>query len=136
MRARSKDWADRQRQSIRSQKPHHASSALQLSKLSEDELDASLHFFIGVENDCAPSIMGQPSGQRQPEFAPRRFLTFPLMQAHANLMQFRFTHDSGQSEQQAVMIDTRVVEALAIGNEHAEHRAEFQELMPIAIVAR
>ena len=34
------------------------------------------------------------------------------------------------------MINSRVIEALAIGDEHAEHRAEFQELMPVAIVAR
>lgn len=51
-------------------------------------------------------------------------------------MQLRFAHDAGQPEQQAVVIESRVIEALAVGDEHAEHRTKLQELMPVAIVAR
>ena len=58
------------------------------------------------------------------------------MQAKPDLMQFRFTHDAGQAEQQTVMIGTRVEQPLAIGDQHAEQRAQFQQLMPVAIVAR
>ena len=34
------------------------------------------------------------------------------------------------------MVDTGIEQALAIGDEDAEERAKFEQLMPIAIVAR
>jgi len=94
MRARSEDRANRQRQSIRPQKAHHGSGALQFPELGEDEMDAGLNLFIGIENDRARAVMGEPGGLRQPEFAACRLLTFSLMQSHANLVQFRFAHDA------------------------------------------
>src|ERR1700761_1823784 len=58
------------------------------------------------------------------------------MQTQADLVQFGFAHDPRQAEQQPVVIGTRVVEALAVGEDHAKQRAQFEELMPIAVVAR
>ena len=34
------------------------------------------------------------------------------------------------------MIGARIVHALAIGDQHSKQRAQFQELMPIVVVAR
>src|SRR4051794_40658602 len=34
------------------------------------------------------------------------------------------------------MVDARIIEALAIGQDHAKQRAQFEQLMPIAVVAR
>src|SRR3954453_12646629 len=34
------------------------------------------------------------------------------------------------------MVGARVVEPLAIGQDHAEQRAQFEQLMPIAVIAR
>ena len=64
MRARSEDRANWQRQSVRPQKAHHGSGALQLPELGEDEMDAGPNLFIGVENDRARAVMGEPRGQR------------------------------------------------------------------------
>src|SRR4051794_5968413 len=58
------------------------------------------------------------------------------MQAQADLVQFGFAHDPRQAEQQPVMVGARVIEALAIGQDHAKQRAQFEQLMPIAVVAR
>src|SRR3954447_402675 len=58
------------------------------------------------------------------------------MQAQADLVQFGFAHDPRQAEQQPVMVGARVIEALAIGQDHAEERAQFEQLVPIAVVAR
>src|SRR5947199_1145208 len=41
-----------------------------------------------------------------------------------------------QAKQQTVMIGARIVHALAIGDQHSKQRAQFQELMPIVVVAR
>ena len=64
MRARSEDRANWQLQSIRPQKAHHGSGALQIPELGEDEMDAGLNLFIAVENDRTRAVMGEPSGQR------------------------------------------------------------------------
>src|SRR3954463_5514155 len=58
------------------------------------------------------------------------------MQAQADLMQFGFAHDPRQTEQQPIVVGTRIIEALAIGQDHAEQRAQFEQLMPIAVIAR
>ena len=58
------------------------------------------------------------------------------MQTQADLVQLGLTHDPRQAEQQPVVIGTRVVETLAIGEDHAKQRAQFEELVPIAVVAR
>src|SRR3954451_5765200 len=58
------------------------------------------------------------------------------MQAQTDLMQFGFAHDPRQAEQQPIVVGARIVEALAIGEDHAEQRAQFKQLMPIAVVAR
>src|SRR6266550_3791980 len=89
---------------------HHTAGTLQLPELREDQFEARLHFLIGIENDCACPIMSQAGRERQTQFAARRFLTLPLMQAHSDLVEFRLAHD-------------------------AEHRAEFEQLMPVPIVA-
>src|SRR6266700_2380454 len=114
---------------------HHTAGTLQLPELREDQFEARLHFLIGIENDCACPIMSQAGRERQTQFAARRFLTLPLMQAHSDLVEFRLAHDAGQAQQQAIVVGARVVEAFAIREEHAEHRAEFEQLMPVPIVA-
>src|SRR3954454_21053022 len=58
------------------------------------------------------------------------------MQAQTDLMQFGFAHDPRQTEQQPIVVGTRIIEALAIGQDHAKQRAQFEQLMPIAVVAR
>jgi hypothetical protein len=50
-------------------------------------------------------------------------------------MQFRLAHDPGQTKQQTVVIGTRIIEPLAIGNKDTEERTQFEKLMPIPIVA-
>src|SRR5215831_9357694 len=95
-----------------------------------------VHFFIGIEANPAIATISQPGRQRHPQLASRRLLPLALMQPQLNLMEFSLAHDPGQAEQQTVMIGARIVHALAIGDQHSEQRAQFQELMPIVVVAR
>src|SRR5258708_25270735 len=104
-------------------------------ELGKHHLQACLHFLIGIEDNGACAIMSKAGRQRQAEFAGGRFLAFPLMEAHPDLVEFRLAHDAGQAQQQTIVVGLWVVEALAIRNEHAEHRAELKELMPVSIVA-
>ena len=56
--------------------------------------------------------MSKSSGQRQAQFAARRFLTLSLMKPHPDLVKLGLAHDAGQTEQQTVVVGARIVEAL------------------------
>src|ERR1700730_15432123 len=94
---------------------HHRLGAAQLAKLGEQMEQPRVHFFIGIEANPAIATIRQPGRQRHPQLASRRLLPLALMQPQLNLMKFSLTHDSGQAEQQTVMIGAPMVHALAIG---------------------
>ena len=136
VRARPEERTNGQRQPVGAQETHHGSCGVQFPELCEDQLDARPHLLIGVENDRARPIKGEPSRNGQTEFAARRLLAFALMQPHADLMQLRLAHDSGKPEQQSIVIDAGIVKTFAVGDQNAEDGAEFEKLMPVAVVAR
>lgn len=78
---------------MRAQVTHNASRGLKLSKFVEDQTQPRLNLFIRVEHDLAGAVVGQATWQRYAKLAPRRLLPLPLMQADADLVQLRFTHD-------------------------------------------
>jgi hypothetical protein len=51
-------------------------------------------------------------------------------------MQLCLAHDARQPEQQSVVIQGGLIEALSIGYQYAEDRTQLQQLMPVSIVAR
>jgi len=108
---------------------------LQLPELGEDEVQACLQLFVRIKDDGATSVVSKPSGQRQAQFAACRFLTLALMKAHPDLVKLCLTHDAGQTEQQTVVVSARIVKALTIRDQHPEHRAELEQLVPVTIVA-
>ncbi|MGY2933183.1 hypothetical protein ACVWZ6_002785 [Bradyrhizobium sp. GM6.1] len=108
---------------------------MQFLEFGKNEMKTGLHLLIRIENNRAGAIIGEPGWQGQPQFAPRRLLAFPLVKAHPKLMQLRLAHDAGQAQQQAVVVGARIVKPLAIRNEHTEHRAQFEQLMPVPVVA-
>ncbi len=110
----SKQRPNRQGQSIPVQVTHHTARALQFPEFGKHQMKTGPHLLIRIENNCARSIVGEPGRQRQPQFAARRLLAFPLVQAHPKLMQLRLAHDAGQAQQQAVVVGARIVKPLAI----------------------
>jgi hypothetical protein len=115
--------ADRQRQAMPLQFPHHRLGALQRLKGAEHQPEAGLHLLVRVEHDLATGPKGEPGRLRQAEGAARGFLTFALVQAQTDLMQFRLAHDARQPQQQAVMISAWIIQALTIGDDHAKDGA-------------
>ncbi|WP_271612274.1 hypothetical protein [Bradyrhizobium sp. CCBAU 21362] len=59
---------------------------MQFPEFDKHEMKTGLHLLIGIENNCAGSIIGEPGWQGQPQFAPRRLLAFPLVKPHPKLM--------------------------------------------------
>jgi len=50
-------------------------------------------------------------------------------------MQLRLAHDARQAQEQPVVVGARVVQALTVADDHAEDRAQLQQLVPVAVVA-
>ena len=136
VRRRAAQRPDRQRQVVGPQIAHHPARAPQLGEFGEDQLHAGLHLLVGVAHDRARAIIGKPGRQGDPQLATGRFLALALMQAQADLVQLGFAHDPRQAEQQPVVVGARIIQPLAIGQDHAKQRAQFEQLMPIAVVAR
>ena len=114
---------------------HDGLGALQLAELVEHEPQPRLHLLVRVQHDPAPRRLDQPRRQRQAQLATRRLLPLALVQAHPDLVQLRLAHDAGQAQKQAVVVGAGVVEALAVADDDAEHRAQLQQLVPVAVVA-
>jgi hypothetical protein len=115
---------------------HHRMGTVPCAERSEHQRQAGLHLLVGIEGDGPNGIVGQACRDGQAELTASRLLSLTLVQTKLDLMQFRFAHDAGQAEKQTVVVGTRVKQPLAIGDQHAEQRAQFQQLMPVAIVAR
>lgn len=94
---------------------------MQLLELGEDQLQSRLNLFVGIEDNGARTIIGEPRRERHTQFAARRFLPLALMKPHPDLMQLRLAHDPGQAQQQTIMIGARIIKPFAIRNQHAEH---------------
>src|ERR1019366_3722300 len=136
MRRRTTERPNRQRQTGAVKGADDRLGAPQLPELGKNQVQPGLHFLIRIEDDSAARPMRETRRQRQTKFATSGLLTFPLMETHLDLMEFGFAHDPRQAEQQAIVIGPRIIEPFAIGNEHAEERAQLEQLMPIAVVAR
>ena len=83
------------------------------------------------------ALLHQPSRQRQrqPQFASLGLLPLALVQAHADLVQLRLTHDPRQPKQKPIMVSARIVQPLAVSDEHVKDRAQLQQLVPVVVVA-
>jgi hypothetical protein len=82
-----------------------------------------------------PGASTNPAGSGRRSSPRAAVLPLALVQAHPDLVQLRLAHDAGQAQKQAVVVGAGVVEALAIADDDAEHRAQLQQLVPVAIVA-
>lgn len=75
---------------------------------------------------------------RQPlaEFSSFGLVAGSCLHALLALMEFRPASHAGQAERQTVMGEPRIGEPFAIGDHGAEDRADVQQVLPLAMVAR
>jgi hypothetical protein len=57
---------------------HDRLGAAQLPELGKHQSQPLLNLFVRIEGDTAVTIMDQPGGKRQPQFAARRLLALSL----------------------------------------------------------
>src|SRR5512143_1051159 len=133
--SRPDERANRQQQAVPAQGSHAGPCALQVAEFAEDEAETRLNLFLGAQDDVTRSAVSEPCRKGKAKLTPGSLLALTLMKTQLDLMQFSLAHDPGQTEQQTVVVGTRIIEPLVIGNEDTEERTQFEQLVPIAIVA-
>lgn len=75
-------------------------------------------------------------GQTAAQFASLGFIANGAVEAHAQNMQFRFGHGAFEPEQEPVVKQPGMVEAIQIADESVGHATQLQQPIPFGIVAR
>ena len=75
-------------------------------------------------------------GNVKQNFAARDFLAKRLLGALAQQAQFKLAHGPFESEQQAVVEHTGIVNAIGINHQGVGQNTQVNQMMPVAVVAR
>ena len=90
---------------------------------------------VGVEDDVAGGVVGQPDRQRGDQLAAAGLGHDPAAQPGPDEMQFCFRHLPFHAQQQPVVEVTGVIEAVFVADQRAGHAAQLQQLVPVGGVA-
>ena len=107
------------------------------AKLREDTADGGDDGLVGVEADLAIGLApNKADRQSSAEFATRRLVANAAVEAGPQHMQFGLAHGALEPEQQAIIEERRMIDAVGIADQRIGEAAEFDEAMPIGVVAR
>ena len=104
--------------SFRTQPKPDAASGAEFGKTFEDRANRSGDRFIRMEQDFTIGISpDETHGQTAPQLAARGFVANAAVQPGANDVEFRFAHGSFETEQQAIVEQCRMIDAIVISNQ-------------------
>ncbi len=90
-----------------------------------------LCLLVGVEGDLARRAADIADRQRDRQLTSLGLGQLARQHPLPDQVQLCLAHRSLQAQQQPVVIDPRVVDAVRIGEQHARQRAQLQQLMPV-----
>jgi hypothetical protein len=122
---------DRQLDLPPDQVAEHAVERPQPPESAEDEADDVLRLLVGIEDDLAGRPACIPDRQRDRELAALGLGKLARQHPLPDQVQFCLAHRSLQAQQQPVVIEGRVVDAVGVGEQHPRQRAQLQQLMPV-----
>ena len=122
---------DRQLDLPGDQVAQHAVERPQPPESAEDEADDVLRLLVGIEDDLAGRPACIPDRQRDRELAALGLGKLARQHPLPDQVQFCLAHRSLQAQQQPVVIEGRVVDAVGVGEQHPRQRAQLQQLMPV-----
>ena len=110
--------------------------AAELAKLLEQQSDDLPHPLVGIELDASVLAPAEAGRQREAKLAAAG-LRVPCGEATLpEETELVLGHRAFQAEQQPVVHQARVVDAVRIDDQRAGHRAEIDQMMPVPPVAR
>ncbi len=86
---------------------------------------------VGVEDDLAGRAADVPDRQRDRQLAALGLGQLARQHPLPDQVQLCLAHRSLQAQQQPVVVEPGVVDAVGIGEEHAGQRAQLQQLVPV-----
>src|SRR4051812_391213 len=98
----------------------------------EDDLNRVAHPLVGIKHNLARDAAQIAARDREAEFAPCRLVTAALVEARAHDVELGLAHRALQAEQEAIVVERRIVDPVAVGNQGAGERADLKELVPVA----
>ena len=127
---------DRQRDLLPAQPQHHLACAAQVIKQAQHQTNRLLHARIRIELDGPSEPIHEPDGQGQRQLAASGLLALGFVRALPQRRHFEFAHDPLEPQQQAVIDEAGVVDAIVIDQHDLRDGAQFDRVRPVAIVAR
>jgi hypothetical protein len=107
-----------------------------LGELLEDRAEGALDGLVGMEEDLAVLLPpDEPDRQATPQFPPRGLVADAAVQPGADHVEFRFGHCPLQAQQETVIEEPRMVQAVLIADQGVADAAQVQELIPVGVVA-
>ena len=93
------------------------------SELGDNEPQARLNFLVGIEGHDAIALTLESHRQLACSLTALGFVTRPGLEPQAQMVKLGLAHHACKSQDQAVVIESGLIELCAVGDERADHRA-------------
>src|SRR6266480_7466479 len=103
-----------------------------LLKEREDESNGLLHCLVRIKHDVVSRIVHQSYGQAKAQLAFFSLGQLSALQALPQPMQFRFAHGAFEAQQQTIIVQSRIVDALLVDDQRVGERTDLQQAIPVA----
>ena len=104
-------------------------------ELLEDQPHRALHLRVGVEGKGTIRRLDVADRRMVVDLAAAGLVQQALVHPVAQQVEFRFAHGSFESQQQAIVVLGRIIDAVLIGEQGLEDGAEVEQLMPVFVGA-
>ena len=127
----------RKRQAFGAEPEPDPACRAELGEALEDRADGAGDGLIGMEEDF--TILFSPNEadrQTATQFPASGLVADAAVEPGANDVQLRFAHRALEAEQQAIVEQRRMIDAVVVADERVGDAAQFQQAIPIRIVPR
>src|SRR5277367_2780425 len=126
---------DRQLQVVLEQVAEHAMDRAAALELVEDQLHDVARLLVRVLDDLARSAGDVADRPEHPELAALRLGELGSMHPLLDEVEFGLADRTLEPEQEPVVVDGRIVDAVEVTQQRPEERAGIDQLIPIAAAA-
>ena len=91
-----------------------------------------LDLLIGIEDDLAGGVVGQPGGQPEAELTGPGLLQFAPQQPRSEPVQLGFAHRALDPQEESVVVLSRIINAVLVDDEGIGQATDLDETIPVA----
>ena len=98
----------------------------------EDQAQRLLDLLVGIEDDLAGGVVDQPGGRPEAELAGSGLLQLAPQQPRPDPVQLGFAHGALDPQEQAVVVLSRIIDAVLVDDEGVGQATDLDEAIPVA----